>query len=1802
MANYASPGERNLKVHPYCDPHDGSKGVSFERVFIPNFYAGTRGESDNRGCTIYEHIIGTDEGGAQPGAKPIPDAPQNPNSADGSRAMDRHEKAAAARKARSAGLWKQLRAHIPSSAYHRAIDDDAVASDGLKALMIAKTMFSGEQRGAKTLMQEDEWASLKLTDVGINELSIMSYSTKLMQLNKERPVGEQKSEEMLCLKLLAAITFPPGLAGAVDQELTVPTLLHPAQHNPDGAGLVAHPLAGTRSLQLTTHHFDALWLAAHRRGVIRNQPPPKSTPTKSNRIDGMALEEQCQEVDALSIEKCNVFALGDGDGIEVVDTGDLDEDGAVIYELHIKGGARDGSMVCFNCFGADHMCRDRSKPVGQDWICPSPKERRNMQRHIATLTANALRLQQSGKGPGGPVRVMRRGPGGRPMNRFATRPGNGKFSPPAGQQANALEVPPAEPEATLQTVAVESNIEHKSLPYGSDMEDAFSSGVFLSSAYSLDVVSQPDPYAPACTESVQSAADAPTKDIKVWDKLEPTTAEREQFRIIATPSVEIHTDVSASVPGGADDTSIVAGYKAAKTTKVKGKGMVAAGPAGMAGYMVGMLGAVARFVVPLIIGLLFAWALPGAGGSAVEQMDTIDADSSNMFTFSTDVEWVRGSEVPQGCALFSASNEALKVPAVYKAPVSDTGASQSASGQRKLFPTSAIEKWHPNMTVRVANGHLLRPEFQGVMVLKCRSARSSKKFVLLSVENALYIAGLGHLVLVSPRTLFKLQGIRSYYNDEMFMLLPNGYQLPFVETTTGWSLDAVDFDASCLTVDQVQYALDWVAAVNVTANGTAHSSVVKSTLPTDVPFSTVHERCMHGSFERIVASDKCTRGLVVTGLVKPKDPCPHCISGSAHKHTPQARAGKYTYFGQSVCSDAIKMPASTPFGFCAMVDFYDRATKFLAFYFLRSDTNEEMKRCFDLFVIDNKEYLRNGTVTEWYFDNHGQFISGKSELAIGALGTKVRSIVPWNPQMNPAERPWGDVLRGIRISLAAANVSEAMWPFPAMQYAFVHNALVTRSATAMHAGMSPNQMRALCGPDKLPGVTDMSHLGVMFCHADVLVRSDKDFRYTFHKTKVSPTTTPAVHLGIHPSKPGYIVYLTEVRRLTTSAFGDTWLNESVRPVVYHITGTMLMPEGVLTPLPTTEQQLACGIGKPLPLAEQLPAPSPVEVFKAKVERDAVASPFAEGAEVLLVDEDDLPLLAFSVVGLNSAKSTSLWKPRNFGEADKSDEAHLWREAGDREHLAKMADVAPNKVGVLVNRPANASVLPSRVVFDHKFDDDNSIISYSCRWVGCGNWEDPAGVKSYTATARSAGYRCFGASCLALKLHMKWIDVSKAFTTATINKDTYVEQMDGYVEGGFDTKGFPLKVVFIEKGKGKSLEGLRESGALFQGENVTWIKEECGCMQLETEPCVFRRITEDGRVLMLYWHVDDCWCGYSDESLFEEFHTKYQIKYKTKIPSNSTRIFTGVMLNYDRLGGTLELSQPHILERAAEKFFGSGKNIKHVSLPATYDTKARRSSVDPPPDWTCTSDADRLAMKEKPYLSLIATLYYVMCFTQGDTGNVLARLGRYMADPPMWAWTALVLLFGYMYHRRNSPITYKRDFTIPSVPSAKPPFPIDMSVFLGNLGITIWSDASWKTNSTYAGHIITVLGAAVDWQSKLIRIICHSSAEAEICAGCFASKRAMYVLQFFRELGFNIVCPLPIMIDNTAADSLSIKHGATRATEHFLRWQHDMRHRRLHRLIDVHYVSDPEQRADAMTKVSTPDKHHLLVKTMYGVTK
>ena len=49
-----------------------------------------------------------------------------------------------------------------------------------------------------------------------------------------------------------------------------------------------------------------------------------------------------------------------------------------------------------------------------------------------------------------------------------------------------------------------------------------------------------------------------------------------------------------------------------------------------------------------------------------------------------------------------------------------------------------------------------------------------------------------------------------------------------------------------------------------------------------------------------------------------------------------------------------------------------------------------------------------------------------------------------------------------------------------------------------------------------------------------------------------------------------------------------------------------------------------------------------------------------------------------------------------------------------------------------------------------------------------------------------------------------------------------------------------------------------------------------------------------------------------------------------------------------------------------------------------------------------------------------------------------------------------------------------------------------------------------------------------------------------------------MLQLLRFLGHDIACPIGYLIDCSAVEELSKKLGATKRTEHFLRWFHHFR--------------------------------------------
>ena len=167
--------------------------------------------------------------------------------------------------------------------------------------------------------------------------------------------------------------------------------------------------------------------------------------------------------------------------------------------------------------------------------------------------------------------------------------------------------------------------------------------------------------------------------------------------------------------------------------------------------------------------------------------------------------------------------------------------------------------------------------------------------------------------------------------------------------------------------------------------------------------------------------------------------------------------------------------------------------------------------------------MHNFHCCEWSCDNHGEFISKSMDEHLAKIGVSQHSIVPWNPQMNPAERVNGIILRPLRICLAHSNCTVRVWPFVAHQIAMVHNSLANRSATAAMPGRSAYEMRT----GRLP---NLSVYRVPCCRMLALVKAQRDLTAM---GKLEPRKVECVHLCWDQKRHGYFGYMLEAQRLTT---------------------------------------------------------------------------------------------------------------------------------------------------------------------------------------------------------------------------------------------------------------------------------------------------------------------------------------------------------------------------------------------------------------------------------------------------------------------------------------------------------------------------------------------------------------------------------------------------------------------------------------------------------------------------------------------
>ena len=299
-------------------------------------------------------------------------------------------------------------------------------------------------------------------------------------------------------------------------------------------------------------------------------------------------------------------------------------------------------------------------------------------------------------------------------------------------------------------------------------------------------------------------------------------------------------------------------------------------------------------------------------------------------------------------------------------------------------------------------------------------------------------------------------------------------------------------------------------------------------------------------------------------------------------------------------------------------------------------------------------------------------------------------------------------------------------------------------------------------------------------------------------------------------------------------------------------------------------------------------------------------------------------------------------------------------------------------------------------------------------------------------------------------------------------------------------------------------------------------------------------------------------------------------------------FAGLQLKWSP--GGLEISQADGIERGTLRYFPQAAGLTPTSLPATYDGKTRGNSL---------RNCDRLnggdssfRAKYPNYMSFMALILYYATMTHGPLLYTTVFLCRFMDDPNEECYKAGVALMACLYHSRHEGIRYERSGWRVPQPIREARLETSLS---RNYGIYAAPDGAWKLrtddgmNMTYAGWIIFMLGGAIDFGSRLIKVICHSSAEAEIASGCFAGKRCQFVRHLINELkehgvGDGIEGPIIFVIDNSATGPLTSNVGVSKKTEHFLRWQHYLRWLVYNKYAIVIWVNTDDETGDVMTKV------------------
>lgn len=501
-------------------------------------------------------------------------------------------------------------------------------------------------------------------------------------------------------------------------------------------------------------------------------------------------------------------------------------------------------------------------------------------------------------------------------------------------------------------------------------------------------------------------------------------------------------------------------------------------------------------------------------------------------------------------------------------------------------------------------------------------------------------------------------------------------------------------------------------------------------------------------------------------------------------------------------------------------------------------------------------------------------------------------------------------------------------------------------------------------------------------------------------------------------------------------------------------------------------------------------------------------------------------------------------PQSYAEAVSGPDAERWRAGMDKE----MASCAALEVWDYVERaslPKGTNVLPNKWVYRIKTDFHGDVMEHKARLTpkGCRQKHGRDYFDVFAATGKYKTMRVGMSLAAKFDHELEQLDVPTAFLNADVDEDVYMLVPEGYRTG---REGMVCKLR-------KALYGLKQAPRNWYLLVSKFIGDVLGFKSTVSDPCLFRRRSATGRLMLLFLFVDDFQVSFHEEDRPEwnKYKGKLVARFNTKDMGPSTWIL-GMHITRDRKARTITLDQELYVTKALEKF--GLEQCKKVSTPEIVGHAHDTSDT----------SLDRPADKQR-YMELAGTIMYAAISTRLDVAHAAHWLCCFMQNPTQRHMVAAERVLRYLSGTRDVGLVFgSRNGDTVGDSRGRGQMQVDTCAY---------ADADWANDKTdrrsITGWVSKLNGDAVSWASKKQRVVGLSTCEAELYAEAAAIQEVLWLRGLLKELGLYTRTGTTVYGDNQSTIAVSANGIKGERTKH----------------VDVkyHFVTETVERGDVVLK-------------------